>query len=273
MVIMLENKSINQIIGCTCAPYINSLAKQYSYATESFAVHHNSLPNYLATISGTTWGCSSSHCGPFPGPDLPSQLAALGISWRAYIEDMPAPCSLFIGKGFYVRRHNPFVYLSDILDNNCTNTVIPYTLTQLQTDLNSTHPPAFTWITPDNQDNMHSASIQTGDTWLANNLPTVLTSRWFQQNGTVIITFDEGEATDWAGINGVKGGGHILTLFISKHTMNRGTYDTPFDEYAILRALQEAYKVPLLGGAQDPTNGDITDALHLHPLPPAGAES
>ena len=262
MVIMEENRSYKDIIGCACAPYLNSLASKYTLATQSYSLHHDSLPNYLAMTSGTTWGCGSSSCGPFPGPDIASELSTHGVSWRAYMETMPSACSTALSYGDYVRRHNPFVYLSDVLHNNCTQRVVPYTLTRLRSDLNSTAPPAFVWITPNLVHDMHSASVQDGDTWLKANLPTVLASKWYAQGGVVILTFDEGAAGDATYMTaGTAGGGHIVTLVIS--AKSTGHYTTAFNEYGILRALERAYGVALLGGARNTSNGDISAALHL----------
>ncbi|GAP53885.1 probable acid phosphatase, partial [Arthrobacter sp. Hiyo6] len=54
-VIMMENHGYDQVIGNTAdAPYINTLAQRYNTATNYHGVTHPSLPNYLATISGSS---------------------------------------------------------------------------------------------------------------------------------------------------------------------------------------------------------------------------
>jgi acid phosphatase len=262
MVIMEENRSYSQVIGSSSAPYINSLAAKYLLATRSYSLKHDSLPNYLALTSGGTQGCGSTTCGPFAAPDIAGELSAKGIAWRAYMEGMPSACSTVLNYGNYVRRHNPFVYFTDVLHNQCAQRVVPYSLSRLHTDLNSSAPPAFTWITPNLVDDMHSASVQAGDTWLKANLPTVLASSWYAQGGVVIITFDEGAAGDYSSMtSSTGGGGHIATLVIS--AKSRGHYTSPFNEYGILRAIQRAYAVSLLGGARNTANGDISAALQL----------
>ncbi|MET3923551.1 alkaline phosphatase family protein [Arthrobacter sp. UYEF20] len=56
-VIMMENHGYDQVIGNTAdAPYINSLAQRYNTAANYHGVTHPSLPNYLATISGSSQG-------------------------------------------------------------------------------------------------------------------------------------------------------------------------------------------------------------------------
>ena len=59
VVIVLENHSYESVIGSSQAPYLNSLARQWSLATDYSGVAHPSLPNYLALIGGGTFGVSS----------------------------------------------------------------------------------------------------------------------------------------------------------------------------------------------------------------------
>ena len=55
--IMMENHGFNEIIGNRKdAPYINRLAAHNPMATNYFGVTHPSLPNYLATFSGSFQG-------------------------------------------------------------------------------------------------------------------------------------------------------------------------------------------------------------------------
>ncbi|MDR3649080.1 MAG: hypothetical protein P4L20_08320, partial [Acidimicrobiales bacterium] len=56
MVVMMENEGSGQIIGNPAVPFINSLASTYGSATESYAIAHPSLPNYLDIVSGSTQG-------------------------------------------------------------------------------------------------------------------------------------------------------------------------------------------------------------------------
>ncbi|HEX8714838.1 MAG TPA: hypothetical protein VF706_04640, partial [Solirubrobacteraceae bacterium] len=46
--IVLENEERSAVIGSAAAPYVNALARRYGTMTESFAITHPSLPNYLA---------------------------------------------------------------------------------------------------------------------------------------------------------------------------------------------------------------------------------
>ena len=51
-VLVLENRSYEQVIGRADAPFLNRLAHRYALATNYFAVGHRSLPNYIALTGG-----------------------------------------------------------------------------------------------------------------------------------------------------------------------------------------------------------------------------
>src|SRR5205085_37722 len=91
MVIVEENRNRSEVIGASNMPYFNSLAAKYGNTTAWNGVSHPSLPNYLALISGSTQGVTDDECGySFAGaPTIGSQLSSAGISWKAYMEDLP----------------------------------------------------------------------------------------------------------------------------------------------------------------------------------------
>ncbi|MEH1963789.1 MAG: hypothetical protein V7L05_28920 [Nostoc sp.] len=55
-VIVEENKSYDQIIGNPNAPIINQLAKTYGLASNFYGEVHPSEANYVAILSGSTFG-------------------------------------------------------------------------------------------------------------------------------------------------------------------------------------------------------------------------
>jgi len=136
VVVVLENREYNEIIGRASAPYINSLAGQSAVATDYHAVSHPSLPNYLALTGGSTFGFDGSDCMTcsVSHRNLIDQLEASKISWKAYMEDMPSACSFASSSGGYVRRHDPFMYYRDVAGNrNRCRFVVP--ANQLGSDL------------------------------------------------------------------------------------------------------------------------------------------
>src|SRR5205085_7461637 len=121
IVILIENEEYSSIIGDPTAPYINSLAAGGALATQYYAVSHPSLPNYLALTGGSTFGVTTD-CAPGAsctgGTSVVEEMAAAGIGWRAYMEDMPSPCAQ-ADAGQYAVRHDPFVYYNGIVAGSC----------------------------------------------------------------------------------------------------------------------------------------------------------
>src|SRR5919202_565539 len=148
VVVVEENHSFDQIIGSAQAPFINRLAGQGTLLTSFFAISHPSLPNYIAMVSGDTQGIASD-CGGcnVDAANLADQLERAGVSWKAYMEDLPAPCSDAHEAGRYAKKHDPFMYFASVRNNpaRCAK-VVPSD--QLGADLAAGRLPRFVFITP-----------------------------------------------------------------------------------------------------------------------------
>ena len=167
IVIVMENAEYGEVIGSAAAPYANRLAQRYGLATNSYAVAHPSLPNYLALTSGSTHGVSSDCTGcAVSGPSIVEQLEARGISWRAYLEGVPGPCFRGAGAGGYAKKHNPFIYYRSVASSpaRCSRLV---GFTRLAADLRAGSLPDYAWITPNLCDDGHDCGVAAGDRFLA----------------------------------------------------------------------------------------------------------
>jgi acid phosphatase len=114
-VLLMENEEYGDIIGSSSTPYINGLARRYSLARAMYAVSHPSLPNYLALTGGSTFGITSdcTDCS-VRATSLVDQLEQRGLTWKAYMEDLPRPCFTGAGSGGYAQKHDPFAYYTRI---------------------------------------------------------------------------------------------------------------------------------------------------------------
>ena len=252
LLIMLENKGYGATLGsCTADPYLCSLASQYVSATGWDAVSHPSLPNYLSVTSGSTQGCASDGCPVgFRARDIGGQLTAAGIPWLAYMESLPSACDTIAASGPYTRVHNPFVYYTDNA-SPCHDVPYPGSGGLIST-LDGATPPDFVWISPNLNDDMHNGSVQQGDAWLRANLGPVLASSWFTGgNATVIVTMDENDQQS------SPAGGQVPFVIISNRAKGAGAVATHGNLYGTLRSIEEVFGLPLLGGAQSPSNGDV----------------
>jgi hypothetical protein len=244
-VIVMENEEYGDIIGSSATPYLNGLARRYGLATESFAVRHPSLPNYLALTSGSTQGitddCTDCRAG---GRGLADQLQAGGISWRAYMEGLPHPCFTGSGAGDYAKKHDPFLYFPSISQNpSACAYVVPFD--RLAADERSAAMPAFAWITPNLCHDMHDCSTATGDRFLARTVPALLSA--LGPRGLLFLTFDEGSSDD--GCCRLAAGGHVATIVAGAGARPHSRLATPVDHYSILRTIEDLLGLPRLGGA------------------------
>jgi hypothetical protein len=257
MVIVMENREESAVVGRPDAPYITSLANGYGLATQWYGVSHPSLPNYLAMISGSDQGVHDDGTSySFGAQTLVGELAARGIGWKAYMEDMPSPCFGGGSSGRYAKKHDPFMYFTSITGSPAQcGRVVPHG--QLRSDLAAGTAPPFLFVTPNLCDDGHDCSNSVADGWLRGEMGMVMGSGWFKQGGSVVITWDEG-ASDNGCCCGASGG-RIATIVVT--AAGRRRLATEGDHYGMLRALEEDYGVGLLGGSADPRNGDLRPLL------------
>ena len=219
VILLMENHNICDILtSCSgSAVYMSNLANAWGLAQDDHYCNVNpSLPNYLCLTGGTDFGCNGYDGGPnsnactnaaWTAPNIVDRLAPAGLTWKAYMEDMPSNC--YGGNsGNYAVRHNPFVYYNDIVSNSMRcNQVVPAGTADsaLINDLGSTSTASnYMWLTPNTCNDMHDCSIGTGDAYLADLVQRILSSPVFtNQRAALYITFDEGYGqpvyTVWAG--------------------------------------------------------------------------
>jgi hypothetical protein len=263
LVVMMENEESTSVLGNPEAPYANALARRYGLATQSFAITHPSLPNYLALTSGSTQGISSdcTECSvPSSSRNIVDQLEAAHISWKGYMEDLPAPCFKGAGSGGYAKKHNPFIYYEDIAGSpqRCAKIV---GFQALAADLRGGRLPTYAWISPNLCDDGHDCGVAGGDRFLARTVPGLL--RGLGPHGYLVLTWDEG-STD-QGCCGVAAGGHIVTILAGPDVRRGARVSTPVDHYGVLGTIETSLGLPPLAGAADPRSGRLT-ALFKKPV-------
>jgi phosphatidylinositol-3-phosphatase len=240
-VVVMENEEYRSVIGSSSAPYINALAHRYGLATNAYAITHPSLPNYLALTGGSTFGIDSdcTDCSA-PGGGVAGQLEAHGLSWKAYMEDLPHRCFTGAGAGGYAKKHDPFLYYRAL--KACTQ-IVP--LTELHGDERAGALPTFIWITPNLCHDMHDCSTATGDRFLAGLVPPLL--RALGRDGLLFLTFDEGSSDD--GCCRLASGGHIATIVAAAGARQGARLRMPVDHYSVLQTIEDLLHLPRLGGA------------------------
>lgn len=235
-VIVMENHTYSQALA---GRYVSQLAAHYPTSTNYHSVASPSLPNYLAMTSGSTWGISDDNYHQLPAGGLGAQLTAAGTSWRAYMEGMTNGCLRDTYP--YAVKHNPFAYYG----GNCPQQVVPFT--HFAADMRG-NVPDFVWITPGLCHDGHDCSESVADQWLSQTVPTILATSAWQQDGLLLITWDEGGAAS----------NHVLTLAIHPHATTL-TSNVSYDHYSLLATLEDRLGVGRLGRAADAT--PMTDLL------------
>lgn len=236
VLIVMENRSYNEVVGNKNAPYANKLTEQNGFAANYYAVTHPSLPNYIALLGGDTYGIKNNciHCF-VSKTNLIDQLEHAHKTWKAYFESLPSAC--FLGSEYpYTRKYNSFVYFTDIVKNQkrC-HKIVP--LTDLAKDLkNTTTTPNFLWIAPNLCHDTHYCRVGAGDKWLAGQVPKILASPAFQkQNSLLIITWDEAER---------RGRNHIPTIFIGRSVKKDFKSEKFYNHYSLLHTIETSWGIP-----------------------------
>lgn len=269
-IILMENSNWSGIKNNANAPYINSLLPIASRAEQYYNPpgNHPSLPNYLWLEAGTGFGITNDNPPSSNHQSTTNHFATYlhntGVSWKAYQEGISGTTCPTTNTGLYAVKHNPFAYFDDIVNNYCISAMRPFT--ELANDLINNTVSHYNFITPNLCDDMHDSCAPTnnpvkqGDTWLSQNLPAILQSAAYQNNGLVIVTWDEGAGTSDGPIGMIvlsplaKGGGY----FNSVHYTHSST----------LRTLQKIFGVgPLLGDAANAT--DLSDLFVTDAIPTA----
>ena len=161
------------------APYIHSLVQIGSHAERYYTPPklHPSEPNYIWLEAGTN--CFDGKCYTTDADvsasnhisstaHLVTQLKDAGISWKAYLEDIPGdrcPTSSF---DRYAVKHSGMIFFDDVWNapgTYCQDHLRPYA--ELARDLAANTVARYNFIAPNTCNDMHDCSVATGDEWLS----------------------------------------------------------------------------------------------------------
>jgi hypothetical protein len=236
VIVMLENRSYADLIGSPNAPYINSLAAQGAVMTNSFGIGHPSQPNYFYLWAGSNLGITNNACPvTFNNvPNLAANLINAGYSVASYSEDLPSPgssvCFVDTAEGTtYVRVINVFPSFDNIpLGVNRPFTEFPADFSRL---------PRVSIVIPHLFNDMHSDSVQRGDTWLQKNMSAY--AQWAMTHRSLLILHwdeDEDEGED----------NHIPLVFFGP-MVQPGVYASFNNHVHLLRTLEDMFGLSYAG--------------------------
>lgn len=287
MVILEENRSYRQVIGNPSTlgdPYINNvLVPSCGLATHYRGYSHPSLPNYLALTSGTARGSASSkdcsvvtNC-PQSQASIFSQLGKAGRSWREYAESMPSNCYPSDHGSYLIRHAPPPYYSTSPVPSECRTWDVPLGTTTSGPFVHALSPssdglPAFSFVTPNACNDMHSCSTGQGDNWLRTWVPIITRSAAYASGQLVVfITWDEGTGPDKTSGEHCWDTAHastslypscwVATLVLSPYTRPGTRSGTSFSHLNLLGTAEDLLGLPRL--ATTSGYASLRSAFHL----------
>ena len=243
VVVMEENHSYSSVIGCSCMPYLNSLANQYGLATQYYANTHPSIGNYFMLTTGQIITNNDSYNTTVTADNLVRHLMTAGKTWKSYAESLPYAGYTGWDTNGYVKHHNPFAYFSDVVNSsNQKQNLVPFP--QFATDLNNGQLPDFSFVIPNINNDGHNGTLQQADSWLQTHIAPLLANPTFQQDGLLIIVFDESYDSDTA-----NGGGHTAMVVVGPKVAPGMKSTTKYQEQNVLRTVLDSLAVNTYPGA------------------------
>jgi phosphatidylinositol-3-phosphatase len=241
-VVVEENTNYDTVVGTGAMPYLDTLIGRYALATQYYGNTHPSIGNYFMLTVGQIWTNDNSFADVVRGDNVVRRLLAAGKTWKSYAEDLPQVGYIGGNVGQYVRRHNPLSYLSDVTDNpSQKQRLVPFT--QFAADLAGDTLPNYSFIIPNLCNDAHDCPLSTADSWLRNNIKPLIDSPRFQQNGLLIILFDE------AGADNMYGGGHIAWVAVGPKVKQGYQSTRIYQHQSTMRLMLRALGVTSYPGA------------------------
>jgi acid phosphatase len=227
-------------------------------ATNYFANVHPSIGNYFMLTVGAIETVDNTFTGIITDNNIVRVLTASGKSWKAYLESVPSQGYLGNDVSPYLKHHNPFAYLSDVVNSSAqAANLVPFS--QLSADLASGKLPNFAYILPNAQDDAHdcpggalicndSDLLTAADTWLKNNIDPLINSPAFG-NSILIITWDESVLTDLANV-----GGQVATVLVGPRVKPGFRSTVQHQHQDTLRSILQALQVSNMPNAAATAN-------------------
>jgi hypothetical protein len=222
VVLNLENKGFDEVIGNPQAPNLNLLASMGMLFTNFNAVAHPSQPNYIALFSGSTQGVTDDTVpSTYPSyiPTLASSLANAGLTFAGYAESGAAPW------------HMPWQEFDSSAGVALPFSAFPTTAAGF--DALST----VSFVTPSDLNNMTN-TVASGDAWLGANIMAY--AAWAQANNSLlVVTFDEGSDGSYPN--------QIATIVIGAGVPAGVLNSEAANQYALLATILDLYGLAPIG--------------------------
>ena len=238
MTVVLENTNYEDALR---QPFLASLTRRGTLLTHFTAEVHPSQPNYIALISGSTFGVTSDGNVSLDQRHIGDLLEAKGLQWRVYAESYPGNCFLGTEAGTYVRKHTPFLSFTNIQrdPSRCARIV---DASELASDVRGGKLPDYSLYVPDLKHDGHDTGVAFADRWLSATFGPLLGDPKFTKGLLFIVTFDESEGY-------IFGGNHVATILVGDAVKPGSVVDANYDDYSLLRLVEDLLGLGTLGRA------------------------
>ena len=271
VIVLEENHSYSSVVGSSAMPYFNSLAAQNVLLTNYYANTHPSIGNYLELTAGQIITNSDGYSSTITADNIIRHMLTAGKTWKSYAQSIPSVGYVGGDAYPYIRHHNPLSYFSDVVNSSVQRlNLVPFT--QFATDMANNQLPDFSFIVPDQHHNAHDCPVgmstcsdaqklAAADAFLKANIAPLLANPAFQQDGLLIVVFDEGFSNDTA-----NGGGHVAALMAGPAAKKAYKSTAFYQHQSMLRTMMDALGMTSYPAASASAK-DISDAFAGSPSP------
>src|SRR3569833_1444111 len=154
-VVALENKSYEHLVGSSNMPYLNSLIKKGTLATQFYANQHNSIVDYFLLTSGVVPTTNNSPTSTYDVNNIARRAMSLGRTYKVYAQSLPYTGYSGVTSGAFLKRLTALPYYTD-MGNSTTEMQKLVSIGHLSTDIQNDTLPNFGFITPDMYHDLHS---------------------------------------------------------------------------------------------------------------------
>ncbi len=248
-VLFMENQPYYKVNN---TPYEGrNLGPHYAVAAQFYSVIHYSFPNYLAA----TAGIETNYLHVMNRPNVVDLIKnhTPALTWDAYMQGMGRLCNPNSSSN-YRAAHNPFVFYSDIWDNQSYCRAHDLTYVQWDSMLQQGNLPDYAFFAPNVTNSCWKSGLYYCDQALKYWLNPLLTQRpYLNSHVAWIITYDESLKNDTQSSNGTAvGGGHIYTAVVSPYACHDYYSQVHYNSYSILTTTEWLLGLGRIGhGAMD----------------------
>ncbi len=252
MLIIEENHTFSEVYPDGMPWLVAQATSNGAIATNFTSPINNtgSLGAYLWLSSGSTesqFGCTGGGCtNPITDDNIFRELDMRGMTWKVYAQSLPSVGYTGDGPSPYLKRHNPAVWYSSVLDKPTDlQRVVPFT--QFSQDVASNNLPEYSVVIPDAMNDAHDGTLAQADAFLKNNMTSLLQSTYFEAggDGILLLTFDE-----CGGGENSTCGAHIFSAMLGPLTKHGYLSGMAYSHSDMLRTIEDALGIePYFGAA------------------------